>query len=102
MKFRVGEILTGDTATNANAPKAKRLDRLLNLSGGEVRVLQGCGCKGDEPIWLRCTEFDQSLVLHPNQFRDGIALGPVPVGIDAECLNVDPGLVHLCYAVADT
>ena len=56
---------------------------MLDLFGGEVGILQGRGRKGDEPLRLRGTERDQGLVLDPDQFGDGIALGPIPVGIDA-------------------
>lgn len=97
----MGEVLAGHAAANADTAEAKRLDRLLDLVGGEVGILQCGGRKGDEPIWLRGTELDEGLVLDPNQFSDGIALGPVPVWIDAECLDIDARLIHLRQTVAD-
>ena len=53
VEFRVGEILAGDAADHADATEAERLDRVLDLCGGEVGILQGRGRKGDEPLRLR-------------------------------------------------
>src|SRR5262249_14879680 len=47
VEFWVGELLTGDAAGDADAAKAELLDRLLDLFGGEVRILQCRGSKGD-------------------------------------------------------
>ena len=99
--FGLARILAGDAAGNADAAEAERLDRLLDLFGGEVGILQCRGRKGDEPIRLRGAELDQGLVLDPDQFSDGIALGPVPVGIDAERLDIDTRVIHLRQTVAD-
>ena len=74
---------------------------MLNLFGGEVGILQGRGRKGDEPLRLRGAELDQGLVLDPDQFSDGIALGSVPVGIDAERLDIDARAIHLRQTVAE-
>src|SRR5207248_8969278 len=101
VEFRVGEILASDTAGHADAAEAERLDRVLDLCGGEVGILQGRGRKGDEPLRLRGAELDQGLVLDPDHFGDGIALGPVPVWIDAERLDIDARLIHLRQTVAD-
>src|SRR5215475_8959430 len=101
VEFRVGEILAGDAAGHADAAEAERLDRLFDLFGGQVGILQCRGRKGDEPIRLRGAELDQGLVLDPDQFSDGIALGPVPVWIDAERLDIDARVIHLHQTVAD-
>ena len=101
MEFRVGEILAGDAASNPNAAEAEGFDCLLDLFSCEVRILQCRGRKGDEPILLRRAELGQGLVLHPNQFGDGILLSPVPIRIDAERLDIDAGLIHLRQTVAD-
>ena len=63
--------------------------------------MQCRGRKGDEPIRLRGAELDQGLVLDPDQCSDGIALGPVPVWIDAERLDIDARVIHLRQTVAD-
>src|SRR5262249_3324748 len=101
VEFRLGEILADDAASHADAAEAERLDRVLDLCSGEVGILQGRGCKGDEPVRMRGTEPDQGLVLDPDHFGDGITLGPVPVGIDAECLDIDARAIHLRQTVAD-
>ncbi len=101
VEFRVGEILPGDAARNADAAEAERLDCLLDLFSCEVGILQCRGRKGDEPILLRRAELCQGLVLHPDQFGDGIALSPVPVRIDAKRLDIDARLIHLRQTVAD-
>jgi hypothetical protein len=45
VEFRMGEFLTSDAAGHADTAEAKRLDRVLNLFGGEVRILHGRGRK---------------------------------------------------------
>src|SRR5215475_2407293 len=67
VELRVGELLAGDAAGDADATKAERLDRLLDLCGGEVGILQCRGRKGNEPIGLRGAKLDQGLVLDPDQ-----------------------------------
>src|SRR5262249_25639354 len=94
-------IRASDTAGHTDAAEAEPLDRVLDLFGGEVGILQGRGRKGDEPLRLRGAECDQGLVLDADHFRDGIALGPVPVGIDAERLDIDARATDLRQPVAD-
>ena len=74
---------------------------MLDLFDGEVGILQCRGCKGDKPIRLRGAELDQGLVLDSDQCGDDIALGPVPVWIDAERLDIDARVIHLRQTVAD-
>src|SRR5205823_4226310 len=88
-------------AGHTDAAEAERLDRVLDLCSGEVGILQGRRRKGDEPLRLRGAERAQGLVLDPDHFGDGIALGPVPVGIDAERLDIDARVIHLRQPVAD-
>ena len=101
VELRVGKFFAGDAATNANAAEAEGFDRLIDLFGCEVRILQCRGRKGSEPILGRRAELGQGLVLHSDQFSDGIALSPVPVRIDAERLDIDARLIHLRKTVAE-
>ena len=92
--FGIGEFLAGDAAADADAAEAELLDRVLDLLRGEIGILQGGGRERDEAIRVGGAELDQRLVLDPDQLGRGVALGPVPVRIDAERLDVDALRVH--------
>src|SRR5882672_10163180 len=94
MKLRVGQLLACDVRADRAAAQAEFLHALLELLGGEIRVLQGHGGKGDEALGPGCAQLGELLVLQPDERSREIALGLVPAGIDAERLDVDALLVH--------
>ena len=57
-------------------------------------MLQGRGREGDEALGIGRAEFDQRLVLDLDQLGRGVALGAIPVGIDAERFHVDALRIH--------
>jgi hypothetical protein len=78
VEFRIGHILAGDAAGNADAAEAELFDRVLDLLGGKVGMLQRGGGEGDEAVRIAGAEFGEGLVLDADQLGGGIALGPVP------------------------
>ena len=89
VEFRIGEVLAGDAAGDADAAEAEILDRMLDLLGGEIGVLQRRRREGDEAVGMAGAELDQLLVLDPDQLGRGVALGAVPERVDAERLDID-------------
>ena len=94
MEPRIGQLLVADAAADTDAAEAELLDGVLDLLGGELGMLQGRRREGDEAVGIGGTELDQGLVLHLDQLGRDVALGAVPVGIDAERLDVDALRVH--------
>ena len=101
VEFRVGEILAGTRAADANAAQAEVFHRVLDLLRGEIGILQRGRREGDETVRVAGAELRQRLVVDADQFGGGIALGPVPVGVDAERLHIDAGPVHLRQPFAE-
>ncbi len=99
MEFRVGQLFAGDVGANRAAAQAELLHAFLELRGGEIGVLQRHGREGDEAIRPGRAQLGELLVLDLDERSREIALGLVPVGIDAECLDVDALLVHRADAV---
>src|SRR5882762_7940922 len=99
MELGVGELLACDVCADRAAAEAKLPYALFELLGGQIRVLQGHGGKGDEALRPGCAQLSELLVLHPDERSREIALGLVPVGVDAERLDVDALLVHRADAV---
>ena len=99
MEPRVGQLLARDVRADRAAAQAEFLHAFLELLGGEIRVLQGHGGKGDEALRPGCAQLGELLVLDLDERSREIALGLVPVGIDAERLDVDALLVHRADAV---
>ena len=94
MEARVGQLLAGDAAADADAAEAELLDRVLDLLGGQLGMLQRGGREGDEAVGIGGAELDQRLVLDLDQLGRDVALGAVPVWVDAERLDVDALRVH--------
>ena len=94
MEPGIGQFLAGDAAAHADAAEAQLLDRMLDLLGGELGMLQRRRREGDEAVGVGRAELDQRLVLDLDQLGRDVALGAVPVGIDAERLDVDALRVH--------
>ena len=67
VEFRVGQFLAGDAAGDADAAEAEVLDRVLELLGGEVGILQRRRRKGDEAVGMAGAELDQRFVLDADQ-----------------------------------
>ncbi len=68
---------------------------------GQIGVLQRGRREGDKAVGVAGAEFDELLVLYPDQLGGGVALGAIPVRVDAERLDIDAGAVHLRQPVAD-
>jgi hypothetical protein len=94
MEPGIRQLLAGDAAADADATEAQLLDGILDLLGGKLGMLQGGGREGHETVGVGGAELDQRLVLHLDQLSRDVALGPVPVGIDAERLDVDALCIH--------
>src|SRR5215472_17432116 len=100
MKFRVRQLLAVDAAANQCAPQSELLDRIFELLGGEIRVLQSHRREADEPVGLRRTNLGEFLVLQLDHLTGEVGLGFVPKDrVDAERFNVDALLVHRLDAV---
>ena len=67
---------------------------MFDLLRGEVGMLQRGGREGDEAVGIGGAELDQRLVLDLDQLGGGVALGAVPVRVDAQRLDVDALRVH--------
>ena len=94
VKLRVGELEALDAAADRDAAQAELLDALFELLDRQIRVLQRHGGEGDEAIGLGRAQLRQLLVLQLDERLGDVALGLVPVGIDAERLDVDALPVH--------
>ena len=57
-------------------------------------MLQGRRREGDEAVGVGGAELDQRLVLDPDQLGRDVALGAIPVRVDAERLDVDALRIH--------
>ena len=99
MELRVAQLEALDAAAEAGAAQAVALDALLELLGGEVRMLQRHARERDEPVGLGRADLGQRLVLDPDQLRRDVPVRRVPVGIDAERLHVDALRVHRLEAL---
>ena len=84
----------GDAAADADPLEAELLHGVLDLLGRQLGMLQGGRGEGDEAVGVGGAELDQRLVLDPDQFGRDVAFGLVPVGIDAQRLDVDALGVH--------
>ena len=94
MKFWVGQLLAGHAAANTDTAEAELFHSMFDLLRGKIGVLQGCRRVGHETFGIGGAEFDQGLVLDPDQFRRGVAPGAIPEGVDAERLDIDALAVH--------
>src|SRR5438094_3324991 len=87
VELRVGQILAGDAAAHTGAAQAVLLDALFQLLGGEVWVLERHRRERDEAFGVRGAGFRQLFVLDPDQLARDVAVGPVPVRVDAQGLH---------------
>ena len=99
MKCRIGELAALDVAADGDPAQSERLDALFELPDGEIRVLQRDRREGDETIGLGGAQLRELFVLHLDDGLCDVALRLVPVGIDAERLDVDALLVHGADAI---
>src|SRR5215831_4756313 len=100
MKFRVRQLLAVDAAANQCAAQSELLDRIFELLGGEIRMLQSHGREADELVGLRRASLGEFLVLQLDHLTGEVGLGFVPKDrVDAERFNVDALLVHRLDAV---
>ena len=101
VEFRVGQFLPGDTAAHREAAQAEGRDRVFELLDRELRVLQRDRCEGHKAVRHCGAELGQLFVLDPDQLGRRIAFGAIPIGVDAERLDIDPLRVHLLDPVGD-
>jgi hypothetical protein len=94
MELGIGQFLAGDAAADADAAEAELLDRVFDLFRGKIRMLQCRRREADEAVGVGRAELDQSLVLDLDQLGRDVALGAVPVGVDAERFDVDALRIH--------
>src|SRR6266851_778364 len=94
MEFRIGKLPPLDAAADRHAAQAELLDAVLDLLDREVGMLERHGGEGDEAVGLRCHQLGELFVLQLDERRRDVAVRLVPVGIDAERLDVDALLVH--------
>src|SRR5205823_14636246 len=84
MELRVRQLRAVHAAADAGAAQAELPDAVLELLYGEIRELQRDRSEGDEALGLGGADLGQLFILDADQLRDEIALGRIPVGIDAE------------------
>jgi hypothetical protein len=89
-------------APDRGAPQPVLPDALLELAGGQVGVLQGHRGERDEAVGVPGAGLGEALVLQRDQLLGHVAGRLVPVGVDAERLDVDALLVHRLEAVLGT
>ena len=94
VKLGIGQFLAVHAAADRRAAQSELLHRIVELLGGEVRVLQRDRGKGDEAVRLRRAQRGQLLVLQLDELTREVAVGLVPIGVDAQRLDVDALLVH--------
>ena len=99
MKLRIAQLEAVDAAAEPGAAQPVALDALLELLGREVGMLQRDGRERHEPLGVRRADLGERLVLDLDQLRGHIALGRVPVRVDAERLDVDALRVHRAEAL---
>jgi hypothetical protein len=99
MKLGIAQLQAVDAAAEAGAAQAVFLHALLELLDGEVRMLQRHRREGDEPVGLRRADLRERLVLDLDELARDVPVRRVPVGVDAERLDVDALLVHRADAV---
>src|SRR5262249_2935037 len=96
---RVRKFHAGDVAADADTAEPKLSNRMLNLIGSEIRKLQRRCREGDEPVRIAGAGLRQPLVLDLDHLgREITVLDSIPVGIDAQSLDVDRLLVHDLHA----
>jgi hypothetical protein len=99
MKLGIAQLESVDAPPEAGAAQAVLLDALLELLDREVRMLQRHRREGNEPIGLGGADLRERLVLKLDELARDVPVRRVPVGVDAERLDVDALLVHRADAV---
>jgi hypothetical protein len=99
MEARVGELRALHAAPDGRAAEPVLLHALLELLGGELRMLERDGGEGHEAVGMRSAGLGQRLVLHADELLGHVAVRPVPEGVDAERFHVDALRVHGAEAI---
>src|SRR5689334_13152460 len=86
MEFRIGELFAIDAPADQSSTQAELSDRRFELLGGEVGILQGYGPESDKAFRLLGADLGQLFILQFYDLLRQVALGFVPIGIDAERL----------------
>ncbi len=94
VELRIADLLAVDATADPGAAQPVILHALLELLGGEVRVLQRHRREGDEALGIRGARLGELFVLDLDDLPGEIAVRRVPVRVDAERLDVDALLVH--------
>ena len=78
VKLGIGQFLAVHAAADRRAAQPELLHRVIELLGGEVRVLQRDRGKGDEAVRLRRAQRGELLVLQLDELTREVAVGLVP------------------------
>ena len=98
MELRIGELVARAARAHRRAAKSELLHGVFELFGGEVRKLKRDRSERDDAVGVRGAVLHEPLVVDPHDLDSRVAVGLVPIGIDADRLDVDALLVHLPYA----
>ncbi len=94
MEPGIGQFIAGHAAPDADAAEAELPDGVFDLFRGEVGVLQRGRSESDEAVGIGGAELGKRFVLDLDQRGGDLALGAIPIRIDAERLDVDALRVH--------
>src|SRR4030095_11539666 len=94
VELRVGDLLAVDAASDGRTTKVVLLHAVFQLGRGQIGMLQGDRREGHEAIRMRRARLRELLVLDLANVGYEVAVRLVPVGIDAEGLDVDAVRVH--------
>ena len=94
VELRVADLLAVDAAADGRAAEPVLLHALFEQLGGKLGMLQRHRRVGDEPVGIGRARRRELLVLDLADLLREVALGLVPIGIDAQRFHVDALLVH--------
>src|SRR6266853_4944075 len=89
VELGIGDLLAVDAAPDGGPAQAVLLHALLELGRGEVGMLERHGGEGHEAIRVGRADLGELLVLELADPGGDVPVRLVPVGIDAEGLDVD-------------
>ena len=78
MEFGIGELLAVDAAADQRAAQSEPLDRMFELLGGGIGVLQGYRRQADKAVRLCRADLGEFLVLQLDDLSGEVGLGLVP------------------------